>query len=310
MDIYEYAEKWVTQCLRDKKSLLFNDKEIWTEENLKEFLKTFINNYEHGGGDFFEKLKNQFKEANTETWLLICELLSLHYMFSSKIKKIEIHLEKIIDNISDSSFDRVAAEKIIKKLNNIQGKVYCAQNYYGDQWRGIIYYAWIALAYKQNKFSINEIIDSLIESKEPEWLKVEINLRGKAFNFDNDDMGIDFDKNQNKKFQEEETKKRLPHVSAILHMLCPEYYGQIISKGDIEKIIETFGYLLDDENKNSHQDKKFYEINTAISDEYNVKYEPRKKLIFYDNREILSRWYDKPTKAKEKTRCRNKQKYC
>jgi len=55
--IYEIADTWRNACLIEGKSLLWNGEDIWSEQNLREFKKYFIDKPDLSQSTFEEKFK-------------------------------------------------------------------------------------------------------------------------------------------------------------------------------------------------------------------------------------------------------------
>lgn len=84
-NIYLTADAWKTACILDGKSLLWPKESVWTEENLKEFKKRFIDNPDESQRSFEEKFKLQLEPAGPSVTKLACELVLLYFLFPSSV---------------------------------------------------------------------------------------------------------------------------------------------------------------------------------------------------------------------------------
>lgn len=83
--IYAIADKWRTDCLVTGKSLLWNDEDIWTEENLRDFKKHFTDKPDQTQRSFEEKFREQLEPAGPNVTKLACEILLIYFLFPSTV---------------------------------------------------------------------------------------------------------------------------------------------------------------------------------------------------------------------------------
>jgi len=83
--IYEIAQTWRQTCLVEEKSLLWDGEDIWTEQNLKDFKKYFTDNPDESQRSFEEKLQQQLAPAGLSVTKLACEIVLVYFLFPSTI---------------------------------------------------------------------------------------------------------------------------------------------------------------------------------------------------------------------------------
>jgi 5-methylcytosine-specific restriction protein B len=83
--IYEIADKWRTDCLVGRKSLLWKGEDIWTEENLSDFKEHFTDKPDVTQRSFEEKFKEQLDPAGPNMTKLACEIMVVYFLFPSNV---------------------------------------------------------------------------------------------------------------------------------------------------------------------------------------------------------------------------------
>lgn len=77
------VEAWKDQCLLREGSLLFEDRRVWTSENLQDFSTRFLDKPLVGSEENFgEKLATQLEMADDHVRWLVCELLAVYFLFA------------------------------------------------------------------------------------------------------------------------------------------------------------------------------------------------------------------------------------
>lgn len=215
---YDLFGAWVEQCLEHDASLIFPGKRLWTAKNLNTVVHELLSKPDEGGGSYKEKLEKQFKDypEGGNIWLLICDLLALHY---GPVKD--------IDNTNVTS--RIPAlagvqSEVNKKICQMDGALSIkGQDYKIKAWYSIGYYASLACKYKQDH-ELRQLIQNL-RSGEPDWERAESMLHNENI--------ID-DKYVHQKHEVHKGKRinQIPtHCARIVqHMLCPQYHSSIVTK--------------------------------------------------------------------------------
>jgi len=83
--IYEIAASWRKVCLVGGKSLLWKGEDIWSAENLKDFKKYFTDNPDESQRSFEEKFKQQLDPAGPNVTKLACEIVLVYFLFPSSV---------------------------------------------------------------------------------------------------------------------------------------------------------------------------------------------------------------------------------
>src|SRR3954468_113562 len=89
--IDETTARWKSACLLDNESLVFDGRQgVWTEANILDLRARFNDNQlegDAGGGTFATKWDIQLHGASDDVRLLAAELLLIHFLFASSVKK-------------------------------------------------------------------------------------------------------------------------------------------------------------------------------------------------------------------------------
>ena len=83
--IYEVAEDFRSKCLLGNGSLLFDEAEIWSLENLKRLHEAFVAKPDEGERTFLEKFKDQIQSEGQEVIRLAAEVLCVYFLFPTSV---------------------------------------------------------------------------------------------------------------------------------------------------------------------------------------------------------------------------------
>ena len=306
-NVYELLQKnWIEGCLDNSTSLLFGIDDVWTIKNLEQFQDKMLGEpitSSEGldipdGDTFLAKLKEQFsKSEDPKIWLLICDLMVLHYCFDSKtsFKRKSERIKKALDFYIESNnpeFDKDTLYQKVEHLNKIEGRARCGQYYNVNIPNGIAYYSWVSLSYKQGTNGIKEEIKNLIDENCLDKWKSLDKLSNEAFI---NDIKV--------KYKDSDQKDRyIPHVFAMLHMLAPKYFIDISSIGSKRKIINTFkSFLEETENteysdnlskREIYEDELIYQISEKMKKISTIPYNKENGFVEFYGDEIRVLWDD------------------
>lgn len=80
-NVYMAAKAWVDCALRTDDSLFTPGTPIWTNENLAELRRQFLDRPDYGAGDgFFSQLKIQLENSQSDVYQLMAEVLYAEYL--------------------------------------------------------------------------------------------------------------------------------------------------------------------------------------------------------------------------------------
>lgn len=85
VQIYKVAELFRERCLAGDNSLLRGDEQVWTDENLRELKKRFVDNPDEGKRSFIEKFRDQIGSASPGVIRLAAEALCVYFLFPSRV---------------------------------------------------------------------------------------------------------------------------------------------------------------------------------------------------------------------------------
>ncbi|MFW6025858.1 MAG: AAA family ATPase, partial [Candidatus Woesearchaeota archaeon] len=239
---YETFQKFINQCLIKNNSLIWPDEEVWTLKNLKRIETNFIDK-PIMGGEFWDKLFQQFKALNDGCWRILADSLLVYTLPSTYMKpeKKYEYIEKVckkrgfdLPDFSDERWD---------VLN--QGFTRTSMRYhqkYRQLW--LIYYFAMRVKNKSNK---------------EEFINDHRRVRKELYDILENEI-------------EENVDKAYGMLNSILHLGYPEKYERIISQTHKNKIIDRFSHLIDDETKKEGNiDEKISSIRESLEKEYEEK---------------------------------------
>lgn len=72
------GERWATECLIKDRSILFDDRSLWTAEHISDFYRRFVDQALIGEGSFAEKLTAQVEGASPDLRWFVSELMIVY----------------------------------------------------------------------------------------------------------------------------------------------------------------------------------------------------------------------------------------
>lgn len=259
---YDLFEAWVERCLKDSRSLLFDEPDIWTEANIDKTRQTMLKRLIEGSRKRWEeKLEIQFSDSDDKTWLMLCDLATLHYCPNSHVNNL-IFFEKIVNK------QKMNYEEIRKKTKSVQdtsGVARMGYDYNRHLWFSIGYWSCFALKYKQNQ-NLREIVEKLIQGQ-PCWEESERMFHVKNI------IDDEFKQDMNDKPVNEKNK---PHSNILLHMLCPKYHYRMFSFRDRADCMSTFSKYLNGKEKTENE--RIYTISEKLKQDPSLEIEDSPSL--------------------------------
>jgi 5-methylcytosine-specific restriction protein B len=83
--VYTAADRFRDACLRRDGSLLFDDANVWTPENLAKLHQVFVASPEEGDRSFVDKFRDQVSPAGQAVVRLAAEALCVYFLFPSNV---------------------------------------------------------------------------------------------------------------------------------------------------------------------------------------------------------------------------------
>ncbi|MCY3973656.1 MAG: HNH endonuclease [Candidatus Dadabacteria bacterium] len=241
--------------MKKDNSLLFDEPGLWNEENLNIAVNCMLGDLRTDEGDFKSKLQGQFYDydINHKIWLLLCELLALHYCPNVQVEKF-FCFER---TISKERLDYQTLYDKVLIVKDIDGVARLSQNYNGKQWFSIGYYASLALKYKRDE-NLQKLIKDL-RNGNPRWEDAEESLNSN--NIIDSKFKIDKTGSTISKFN-------MPHPKILLHILCRNYHSNIMTRSDRKLFFHYFeNKYLADQEKEKEENEKIYLINKRVLEE-------------------------------------------
>ncbi len=84
---YEVANQFRERCLAGEKSLLWQDRAVWTRDNLDALCEAFAGS-ELGGGNFQVNLRTRLNEQPPDVRRIAADLLAFYYVFPEDISQL------------------------------------------------------------------------------------------------------------------------------------------------------------------------------------------------------------------------------
>ena len=258
--LYMAFQKFLDLCLLNDKSLIWPDREAWTQKRVIDIKERMVDSPIWGDSlSFEEKLKEQMKGTSSEHWAIICDTFYVYFLPSSYIK-----LEKRQMDI------RWAAEQggLVSPPGN--SEIWEAQKS-GFTRTGQRYH----LKYAQFWFIL--LFASHIKGTEnPHAVVKDAHQMQRIL-----DEVLDNVPNR--------TDRAYDMRHAMLYLTFPDLYERIISTRDKERIIETYRHKIK-EPVPSDIDQAIRKIREALAKDYD---KPDRPFDFYQ--ELKGEW--KPGKG-------------
>jgi len=259
---YEVFSDFMDRCLLNDQSLIWPEKNVWTLENLKKIKVNFIDN-PIMGGEFWDKLFNQFSDLNDDCWRILADAFFVYTLPSTYMKpeKKYEYINKVCEqrNLELPDFK----EDMWDVLN--QGFTRTAIQYhqkYKQLW--VIFLFAIKVKEKEDR---TEFLDDHLAVRE-ELYKIidDINPNDRSYGM----------------------------LNAILHLGYPEKYERMISLSDKKKAVKYYEDKIKDQiDSEANLDQKLLAIRNYLEEKELVD----EKLNFYAP-QFQERWRGK-NKVKE-----------
>lgn len=256
--LYTIFGKFIEKCLIGSNSLLTNDQNCCTEENINECIKCFVLNYKDDKRNFEEKIKEQFNKASNEVKLVFAHA---NWLWAFSVNDMTAFGKKKAVQIcmpDDTTLN--------DKIDDIS--LFPAQGF-GSA----------GTYHKQNKYW--EIVSIL---KLLKWIKTSITTQTTAESIIDEIEKIcifskyDTSENPQEKWQKDfrEIKNSCAIFNIFLYLCKPELYERIASDNHKYRIVDSFSSLLDNGDIIENTDKKVFEIRNKINELTKIDFD------FYD----------------------------
>lgn len=83
--IYDAAARFLTECLRESRTLFDDNAAVWTLENLQTIKRVCVDAPDEGARTFIEKFHDQIQPAGPAICRLAAELLIVYFLFPSNV---------------------------------------------------------------------------------------------------------------------------------------------------------------------------------------------------------------------------------
>lgn len=91
------AREWIERCLVEDRSLLVDDRNLWTAENADRLQSGFVERPDSGSDDFMTKLERQLSDTGPQAQQLMAEMMWALLLFPSNIGEEvkRVHVQRI-----------------------------------------------------------------------------------------------------------------------------------------------------------------------------------------------------------------------
>lgn len=245
--VYGTASKLVESCLLRDDSLFTEGMTIWSTENIEEFYHRFTDLPDTSKDDFETKLQRQLEGANPAVIQLVGELLFFHFL------------------ISDDLRGSTKRDRIETVLNWSPTPVSIPSELSEVLEHGIVS---AGTSFRMNRYSqISYLLEFLKRLKETPQVDRSI-LLGNPQAFKELAYTVPLHSAYTQRF-------------ALLHLVHPDTFEAIVSRGMRAQIISAFGELVT--KTTDDNDEKLSQIRASLTEEIGHKFE------FWD-KEIEERW--------------------
>ena len=250
-NIYKTADLFRKNCLLADSSII-SEHQVWRLEVLERIHKEFVATPDEGDRSFIDKFKGQIKPHGTEVARLAAELLCVYFLFPSNVGGIRKR-QLVNEVLSWTQTEESLPENHQVSLTFANG---IGSGGYGYNTR--------------RPFEIAFLIEFVIA-----WKKLppdeQISAANDPWVFQNILDSV-----------EDSENKQLRHM--LLHLLFPDHFERIASRGHKRRIITAFSGLLHEDLQND--DKQIYAIRQALEILL-----PKEELDFYWP-PLDAAWYD------------------
>jgi 5-methylcytosine-specific restriction enzyme B len=241
--IYRLADVWRDRCLLGNASLLWEGQHVWTKEALEAFKKCFTDNPDESSDSFEAKYERQLADQDETVVKLAAELVLVYFLFPSTVSG--VRKRDLVQKVLSWKHIEIppAGIEAMQALDEGIGGPGLAYNT-----RRPFEIAFLAE-------SARRLVSLPVEHRRA-MLNDHVKLRGL--------------------FEEVEDDATRQSRDIVLHLLFPDHYERIASRGHKHLIIETFADMLPATEKPDNIDDQIFAIRERLE-----KLLPGKELDFY-----------------------------
>jgi 5-methylcytosine-specific restriction protein B len=241
--IYRLANAWRDKCLLGNGSLLWEGQQVWTKEALEAFKKCFTDNADESDDSFETKYQRQLADQDETVVKLAAELVLVYFLFPSSVSGTR----------KRDLIQKVTSWKPMEIPPAGLAAMQCLDDGIGGP----------GLAYNTRRpFEIGFLAESARR-----LVSMPVEERRTVLTDHEKLRGL---------FEEVEDDATRQSRDIVLHLLFPDRYERIASRGHKHLIIETFADMLPATEKRDDIDDQIFEIRQRLE-----KLLPGKELDFY-----------------------------
>ncbi len=205
--LYEAADSWGKQSLLAERSLFNPAEAIWTSEFLDELDQKFNQNPDEGGDNFLGKLKRQLASASPAAVKLMAELLWVHSLFPSNVGPVS--KRETITEVWSWAGDGLELSQPLLSDEVLGGIGSAGTAYNAHKWREL---AWLITCLRALRLLDPNAQHEILTSGQRfiKWLSEQPGANNRQL------------------------------LNILPHLLFPDEFERISSRGDKEKILASF----------------------------------------------------------------------
>lgn len=262
--VYQAAVKWREECLLQNGSLLNENEDVWTLENLKALKERFSDNPSLvEKANFDQKFEAQLKGSSPSVYQLAIEIIYIYYLFPY-YKSINFRTKQLkLENIA--SWGDIPYNKEHPMLKNLELGIGATGTFFNvAKFEEVSFIIQFVISIKEMETEQAQIV-----LNDP-WKLKEVIIETRTI------IGMNV---------------QVQHI--ISHLLKPNYFECMASTEHKRQIAKKFSDRIGDKSE-SDVDKQIYEIRQSLEAE--AQYDT---VNFYHTTEIYQMWHSKATKGKK-----------
>ena len=254
LPVYAVAESWKERCLVAGDSLFTPGRPIWGDATLADFHRRFVENPDEGSRTFLEKIAEQLNGAPDDTRRLVVELLYLHFV--------------VVDSVTPGK-----KREILRAVGEGAPEIITVPEEFDRALdKGL---ASGGLSFNTGRYwQIAQILNFVLRFR-LQQPKEQNRLLSDPWAF--------------KEFLYTDPVKFAPvQRNALLHLVFPDDFEPILSRGWKEKILDAFSDLVSGEHEDG--DRRIAEIRNSLAPRFGEDF-------YFWQPEVAPLWLDKDPKV-------------
>lgn len=244
-DVYTYYKQFLQDFILNRNSILTSDVDILTDETIQNCITNYIENFKEGGETFDEKIKEQFKDADSSTRLVFAHA---EWLWAFAVEDITKRTKKEITKFITQKEDSLLNEIYPDGFGN--AGTYHKSNKYWE-----INFVLLIIRFLKDKDGLHNVDDV------NQW--VEKICLYKKYGQEFNEYPIP------ESLKDNMPQNNLAMCNILTHLAFPDNYERIVSDNHKTEILKYFSGLLNEDEINDEYknvDEKIALIRTRLGD--------------------------------------------